>query len=169
MKRVAREDLGGLRLEFGIVQNKAFAKPGCRTRDPRWQGKKYGEDKADLSECFDIHLELQLTSGDNVAFMLHYETNPYKPGLSTDTTIDKEEREEYWESRKRFARYLSRHEEELKAACWKLARYSLQLAKRSEDFRLNNTIGGFREWVREGTEVMTKAVERAGKEARLWR
>jgi len=144
----------------------------CRTRNPRWQGKKYGEDKADLRECFDIHLELQLVSGDSVAFMLHYETNPYKPGLRTDTTIDKEELEEYWESRGQFADYLSRYEEELKAACWKLTRYPLQLAKRSENFGLNNmnnTIGDFREWIREGAEAMTKAVERAGKEAGLWR
>lgn len=168
MGRIAK-DLGGLQFEFGIAQNQAFAKPMCRTRNLRWQGKKYGEDKVRLRECFDVHLELQLISGDSVSFVLHYETNPYKPGLSTDTTIDKEELEEYWESRRQFAHCLSRYEGELKANCWKLTQYPLQLAKCSENFKLNNTVGSFREWVREGAEAITEAAERAGKEVGLWK
>ncbi len=83
--------------------------------------------------------------------------------------MGEEELEEYWKSRQRFARYLGCYEEELKADCRKLTQYSLQLAKRSESFGLNNTVGDFREWVREGAEAITKAVECASKEARLWR
>ncbi len=109
------EDLGGLPLEFGIAQNIASAKPGCRTVDPNWQGKKYGENGADLHDCFDVHLELQLTSGDSVSFVLHYETNPYMPRLSTDTAIGKKELEEYWELRRRFAQCLGRYNSRIRS------------------------------------------------------
>lgn len=169
MERIAK-DLGEPQFEFGIAQNRAFAKPMCRTRNLHWQGEKYGEDKASLRECFDIHLELQLISGDSVSFVLHYETNPYMPGLNNKEQIPGEQRRGYWELRREFAEALGQRREELEDAGWKLTVprgwgdpppiSSNQLAKRS-NFDLSGTVGNFQEWVAKGSKTISPLVNDA--------
>jgi hypothetical protein len=169
MERIAK-DLGRPQFKFGIAQNRAFAKPMCRTRNLHWQGKKYGEDKVSLRECFDTHLELQLTSGDSVSFVLHYETNPYMPGLNNKEEIPGEQRRDYWELRREFAVALGQYREELEDAGWKLTlprgwgdpppSSSNQLAKRS-NFDSSGTVGEFREWVAKGSKTISPLISDA--------
>ena len=175
-ERIA-ETLPGLQPTFGKAQGKGFANPMVQIRGSSWQSKKYGEDRNRLRECFDIHLELQLEDQKDVKFVLHYETNPYIPGINKISDIPEKQRKEYWELRKKFAETLNCRKQQLETADWKLTippswkhpppKSSNQLAKFS-NFGLTRSVGEFREWLQRGSKVMVSVVDDAGRKNYLW-
>ena len=168
--------LPGLQTTFGKAQGRGFANPMVQIRRSSWQSKKYGENGNRLRECFDIHLELQLEDQKDVKFVLHYETNPYIPGINEISDIPEKQRKKYWELRKEFAETLNHHKQ-LKITDWKLTipqgwkhpppKSSNQLAK-FENFGLTRSVGEFREWLQRGSKVMVSVVDDAGRKNHLW-
>ena len=125
-----------------------------------------------------MHLELQLSSENYVSFKLHFESNPYMPGLNKKMEIPEGQRKELWGLRKRFSQSLQTDRRKLQEAGWKLDSLQdwgasppptrNQLAKLSHDFDLSKTVGEFREWVREGTKSISPSIKCAGEKVGLW-
>jgi len=168
LMRKITEELG-MQPTLTEAQSRGSAAVVCEMRDSGWQSARaYGVDHAPLYECFDVHLELQLThGGDSVSFTLHYHTNPYIQGLRNREDIPIEERRNHQERREAFAHALSHNSSQhLKQVGWKLTSPANvnQLAKRVPNFDLGGTVDEFRQWVREASAAMRPAVNDAAKE-----
>lgn len=165
-----------------VAQGKGSANPGYQIRASGWQTNKvYDFEFAEplLSECFDIHLELQLTDKNEITFVLHYETNPYITGLNNDKRIPLECRQGYWETRKEFAEAINCCKETLKAAGWNITmpkewtnpppQSRGQVAKMSKSFKVaDSTVGDFHDWLKIGMESILPSVYNAGLARSLW-
>lgn len=145
--------------------------PFCKMQPNHWRGPNYNErESVVLSECFDIHFELQLIGWKTIKLKLHYESNPYVRKQDMEELPNSEEQiAGFRQSRGKFVQALDIHEHAFKDAGWEYTslRYSWQLAKVAEDLDAEVNVESLRRWVKERSKAVSLLIDDAGQKA-LW-